>query len=493
MSVTELRSQHGPYGPVETFLHVVEDVPADDTPDDDTPSDLDLLLEALNNEEFLAMCDEVCEPPAPVGRRRKYHPIVGLLISTLVNDNETQADAIRTIKSHWSTIRPLLAARFPGYPGFEPGAAPPSRHNYRHIQRTHKIFEEKFRPMFRRWSAGVGITVGIGQDTHSSFSRPSAANTLAIDGTVLSPLISGSPGPRLINAETGECDYPRFDPDTNRYRVGGKKDVVTGTKFVIASAHTDEDNSTVVFDVAHCANPSPAAECELGMEMLPDILALVAGFTAVAYDNAMRGKHAQMAYREGLVPYFPGYKKRKNRDEGRLIQVVSARLKDGTTEPVKLYAYHYGAAILVPVGDSKEYVPLTMGQFRKRGKPGHHIWYADAHIPADERVPADLVGANLSYRLDTTPNDDKVGLKRTEVMHAHGPDTPEHKAGYEPRGGAESYNAWFKKSMRHQRARAIGKDSQYLDVVGSAIRRNLQSLIYERRRLAKAADPPIAA
>ena len=322
----------------------------------------------------------------------------------------------------------------------------PTRHNYANSRKIHAFDSDEFSEAFEALGASIAHRVGVGQNPHSSLSTPLASSVAAIDGTIVPPLFKGRPD-----------DQPELDKRTGELRT----DAATGTRLAITKvAQTTPTPSTTTRGATSggtsgssrlywrqpdqlCWESIPAitpagSEAQTGVDMFARINSRVPGLHALTYDGAMSGKHADQVYALGVVPCFPGKKKAEGTSDTLWLERCFVRKMDGTTEEIDLYAHQYAPAIRVTVSGTYHYVHLDTGKVSRNPNRVGFRWYQEALIPDDARVPADLVGATLRYRLDKTAEDRVASDRnRTENLRAFAPGTNDYRRVY-PCGTSQS-------------------------------------------------------
>jgi hypothetical protein len=97
-------------------------------------------------------------------------------------------------------------------------------------------------------------------------------------------------------------------------------------------------------------------------------------------------------------------------------------------------------------------------------------------------------GGTVMVRLDTTDEDRKRKLNRSENLRAIAPSDPDFKKLYARRADAESINRGLEDSMFLGRAHSKGAARQSVNLLGFALMVNSLAIHLHRKR--QAADPP---
>jgi hypothetical protein len=98
------------------------------------------------------------------------------------------------------------------------------------------------------------------------------------------------------------------------------------------------------------------------------------------------------------------------------------------------------------------------------------------------RLPAEIVGAEVTVRLHQTSDDDRRGLNRTENLRAIPESSPDFQRLHVLRPDAESINRGIEDSLLINRASAKGWRRQLVDLLGYARLANALTLARCRGR-----------
>ncbi|MDQ3765858.1 MAG: hypothetical protein M3346_00715 [Actinomycetota bacterium] len=437
--------------------------------------------------------------PGDQGPHPHVPPAVHVLYGIMCWNEGGQRGAERLFRSKvvWAPIRTIMDARYPGYPGLQPGAAPVSRSEFWRYCDTYAIEPCIFGALveeFEIQAAALAKSMGMFDASAGSVTHPARQNVLVGDGTVLRPRTDAVRDQLQVDMRTGIVEQKRYEPDASFFKTGDGTTVVRGTKFGFVESRLPHVNERVilgVFNVPAGKGHSEAAEAlkviDRAQDRLPES-------QAVAWDMAMRGTHADRMYQRGLQPIVKTAKSPGGKPRSRFIEVHTAKLVDGTEEQLSLWAMNGGLSILVVAAGEEHLVQCERKQtYRRANARGGCRWYMDATIPDDPRVPPRLRHARIPLvRLDTTADDRKTGLNRADNLRAIHEGDADWDRLYGLRPGAESTNRWFKERLRDTRAPAIGVPRQHLHLVFGALFNNFRAWLAHGTRVgtAQPGSPP---
>jgi hypothetical protein len=462
---------------------------------DEVPDDLDCLVELIENPTARGIIDDIERRyrRADAGRRPHYPLFVMFLLQLLGDEVATKVRNSKEFRKYWPALRPMLAARYPGYPGLARGGVAPNwKHLTRYLRRhglTHTQFSEILRTIAHAYADETGRGVGA---FGGSRTTPHRADIVAGDGTGLRPLFDAVPGTEKWHPRTGEKVQARCDPNVKTKTVDGRRFVDT-TEFVSLVSILDDANSMLIYDVDY--NPvgkGNGGEAALGVAMLERLMQERPKLRAVAWDKVMRGIHNDAIYKMGLLPIVRGHGE-GNDDRVTPLGVYVARCLDGTKREITLHAFHHDLVYraIDATGDYGNVVVATREIKRKaRNADGTYSWYRIGTLPDHPLVPRALRGAQVRVRLDNTEDDIKAGRNRAEHLRGHGPETDEFQNLYGVREITEAWHSWYKRNLRHGRARSVGALMQHFDMACAALHRNIITVLMHRRRKQRASGEP---
>jgi len=133
------------------------------------------------------------------------------------------------------------------------------------------------------------------------------------------------------------------------------------------------------------------------------------------------------------------------------------------------------------------FVALERGRIKPdRSQDGSYRWYGEYALP---QVFGG--GGTLTLRLDTTDEDRRRGLNRTEVLSPIPASDEDFRKVAWLRRDAESSNAALEDKLYNKRAHSVGHRSQKANLLGFALLTNSLTLYLARRRGGvRAGSPP---
>ena len=412
-------------------------------------------------------------PPKPagsVGRSRIYPEFVWTLMPELWAIFPSLTMAVRELRKGgwWRYIRREMKRLHPELP--ELPRKPPTRqaHAYMRdrylatdaaIERSLEIHTEFAVRQAR--TAGLLDPEGGGSPTHPEITR-----SIFGDGKKIEALYGAKPGTKRVDPETGEVREVRFDPDA-AWHVEGGGDRVWGLNFATASVRCDEGR--FMLGAEHVEND----EAAMALVLLARIRRYAPGAQSVVWDMALRGEHLQEILTVlGLVPVVQVHakanpKRGKGRKKGEYvpktadIDDITVVMPDGSKEIVHIAAKDGWACVktLTDTGDP-HYEPLTCTRIQPHKTKKRHRWYGFY------RLPEEYGGIEICLRLDTTREDGRRGLNRTENLRAIPEGSKDFERLWALRPDSESINNSIEEALWKKKASAKGWRRQMVDLLG---------------------------
>ncbi len=258
----------------------------------------------------------------------------------------------------------------------------------------------------------------------------------------------------------------RFDPDA-AWHVEGGGDRVWGLNFATASVRCDEGR--FMLGAEHVEND----EAAMALVLLARIRRYAPGAQSVVWDMALRGEHLQEILTVlGLVPVVQVHakanpKRGKGRKKGEYvpktadIDDITVVMPDGSKEIVHIAAKDGWACVktLTDTGDP-HYEPLTCTRIQPHKTKKRHRWYGFS------RLPEEYGGIEICLRLDTTREDGRRGLNRTENLRAIPEGSKDFERLWALRPDSESINNSIEEALWKKKASAKGWRGQMVDLLG---------------------------
>jgi len=420
-------------------------------------------------------------------------PAVHVLFGIMCWTEGGQRGAERLFRSTvvWEPVRACMDARYPGYPGLQPGVVPVSRSEFWRYCQKYGIEPSIFSALteeFEVQAAKQAVEMKMFDPSAGSVTHPARQNVFVGDGTVLRPCVDAVPGDLQLDKSTGVLEQKRHEPDADFFKTGDGTTVVRGTKFGFVESRLPHVNERVIVGVFNVPAGKGHSEAEEALKVIDRAHQRLPGAQGVAWDMALRGKHIDRLYQRGLQPIVKTAKASGGKARQRFIEMHTAKLVEGTDEEVALWATNGGLSILVQAAGEDHLIQCARKQTSKRANAtGGFRWYEDVIVSDDPRVPSRLRGARISLvRLDTTADDRRRGLNRAENLRAIHEGDADWDRLYALRPGAESTNRWFKERLRDTRAPAIGVPRQHLHLVFGALFNNFRACLANGARVGAA-------
>lgn len=454
-------------------------------------SQLDTLLHSLRWPDLFAVADAV--PEAKPGRPAEHppwmHTVFGIMVTAC--RSKRAAEAFFSNQSVWDLTRKTLEEAWPDHPDRRVGNIPIRRDHYRRYvdSRLTPSGQEPVGDAFIRTSAEAALNFGLlDPKGPGTAANPNPDRVLIGDGTILPALYRGTLGDCQVDRETGEKAQVRYDPDAMYYESGDGRSAI-GTLWTEVHVRSDHEDERVALSFAHVAS---GGDAQSFTNLVKKIRPLVPGAQAYAYDMAVRGKHINALYNLGLVPLVKvplASRKKGGVAPTARIGTVDAKTVSGKTAPVQVYAVNGAAGTEFTIAGKKEFVRFDIDKVLFRGKDGDSgRVYGDYTMPDKAPVPNPLRGAKIRLRLNVTEEDlarrtsRGVPFNRTEYLRPilEGSDT--WKTAYGRRNDSESSNNNLKRSLFNGRARSVGADRQWADMLGFYLHSNLRAAVAHRKR-----------
>jgi hypothetical protein len=442
--------------------------------------------------------------PTMGGVKRMFPTWMLLLYEELLSvwKSARHVDAELRHPRSWEWLREQIVERFPDQPDLHLPDEAIRRHHFLYFHRAYLSkpeIQEAWAEAHTRIAARQAVEIGLlDPDGPGSWTHPDSSRMLYGDGKVLTPRLKGKPDdPPRLNRSTGELRERQFDPDAGLHFEGGREegDLVWGTKWVMILARGEAPHSRMILDVAWVE--SPGGEADVAIESISSIRPLAPGAQGVRYDKALRGKHKQALLQQGLLPLIGVHAQTAARKTAKgvmpripkdaHVEDKMVTLRDGTTKRCRVHAID-GELCLVEFDLHGKPTPFALKRGRikaDRTVDGAYRWYGEYELPE-----AFGGGGTLTIRLDLTPEDEKSGFNRTEVLSPIPSSDDDFKKLGWLRNDAESNNSALEDTLFNKRAHSIGHLSQRANLLGYALLINSLTLYLAKRRGGVRGDLP---
>ncbi len=327
----------------------------------------------------------------------------------------------------------MLASRYPGFAGLEPGFGAPTRHHYRRYETSYLHRPDVFKELhhvFRGQACALARAMGMFDPDAGTISRPDVKNLAVGDGTVVRPRFRARLGDQHLNTQTGELEQRRYDPDAADYATWdpdtSKSITVRGIKFGLVWSHLrDVSNQRVILDVFHVPT-GDGGEAARAVDSITTIVGHAgAGAQGVCWDMALRDIHKDPIYALGLMPIVKTAKAPGGAPKTAQLGLHPFTLTDGQSELREVFSRAGAALIEVVVGRNRIPILLDRRRTRRVGQRARgYRWYNDYAVPATAPVPPHLRGATVSVRLNRSTAHARVH-NRAEILSAISQDDPD--------------------------------------------------------------------
>lgn len=447
------------------------------------------LRAVLANEALWDIADEFPQHDPRMGGRPRDHPTwVMAVFLCMVTIHTSARKAATEMADDWETIQQAGRDRYPDDPSRWASDGPVRRHHWQYFKTL--VAEEQVRIIldaFEDTACDMSREAGVcDPDGGGSIGHPGCGRVNVGDGKVITPLYKAKKGTRLVDKETGEIlGNKKYDPDAKMHTTGGGHPAY-GNKFVLFASRTEYWHSRWITSLDYV--PDTGGEARVAMDCLERTLPKLPGVQAVLYDGAMRGKHHRQALRDlGVQMISPPAAARAESDEGPREEKTTfiESIPHPTDEGRELSLYGQGGALGVLDYDADgepHFTPLRRLRTRRgRNKDGTYRWYCDFALPPS------LGGGELAVRMDTTDDDVKRGVNRSENLRIMSPLDPDYERIYPLRSDIEACNRQLDDTLWLRRAHSVGATHQLLDLIGYALVYNSVALALARER---AHSPP---
>lgn len=448
------------------------------------------MLRFVLEEEFIWELGEAvpAREPGSAGRPRQYPEWVMFLFDAMVTIHTSARKASAEICERWDLIREAAQRRYPEDPTMWPAERPPARHHWQYAKkrlRSEQILNIAV-AAFEKRSAELAVEVGLCDPSGAgSVPHPDERRVMTGDGKVIAPLYKAKRGTPRVDRATGEIvGRKKADPTAELHVTGGGHPAY-GNKFVMIATRGPEWHSRIVLSVDHVAGKG--AEVATALGCVERIRPRLPGAQALLYDGAMRGSHHRKLMREAGLPVIspPTAAKAEAGDAERVEKRVFIETLEVDGELVHLYALGGQLGLLDFDGDGNEvFVPLArVNVLQRRNLDDTSRWYGEYRLPPSH-------GSTLiRVRADTTEEDRRRGLNRSENFRLFPPGDPDYERLYSIRSDIESNNRQLDDTLWLGRAHSVGAEAQLLDLLGYGLVFNsvASALARERRLDAQAA------
>jgi hypothetical protein len=424
-------------------------------------------LRYLLADDMIWKLGEAVPRPAPgsPGRPRHYPEWVNFLYCASVTVFLSARKAAVELRDRWPEIVKAAQERYPDDPTMWPPASAPRRHHWQHAKKRLNGPElECVRDTFERIAASQAVEVGIGAGS-GSLTHPSLDNALQSDGKVITPLYRAKPKTPVVDRDTGELlRYKRSEPDAMLHMTGEGVEAY-GVKFVFTAGRVNRWHGRVITSVDHVHKRG--GEARVAVESIERIAALHPNVQVILYDGAMRGIHHRDLMRDvGLIVVSPPTAARAETKDTKREEKVTFIENTETPDGVALALYARGGSLGVmdhnADGDEVFVTFQNLRRLRRKNANGSYRFYGEYQLPLS------LGGGKIMVRADTTDEDEKRGVNRSENLRLFAPEDEDYQRLYPRRSDIESNNRQLDDSLYIRRAHSKGAMAQLLDLIGYA-------------------------
>ena len=199
----------------------------------------------------------------------------------------------------WAYLRAEVEYAWPDHPERRLPARPITRDQYLYFKQTRVEFDEaivRVREVCREVAVEVAHSIGIGDPTVGSVTRPVTSQVLAGDAAYLLSMTNTSPDDAVDKA-TGELLTRRFDPDAYKYHDSGEK---TGHTMVSTLARNVDSNERVILDLG--LKPQGIGDATMFADMSLGLFEEMPGMRDATYDMAMHPGDFERILAAGRIP-----------------------------------------------------------------------------------------------------------------------------------------------------------------------------------------------
>ena len=422
---------------------------------------------------------EAGSPGAP----RHYPEWTWYLYDASVSIYLSARKAAAELADAWPTVVAASKNRYPGRPEMWAPADPPERHHWQYAKkrlRKEPILAQAI-TLFERTAAAQAIEIGIANPLLGSLSSPDPLNALTGDGKVITPPYKARPRTPIVDRETGEIlGHKKADPDAMLHITGGGHPAY-GNKFVMIAGRTPAWHGRVILSLDHV--PTKSGEAQVALQCIDRIAPHLPGAQTIVYDGAFRGAHVHHLLRNvGLIPISPPTAAKAETDDQPREEKIAFIETITTPSGGQLTLYGRGGQIGIGEFDSdgnETFLSLQRTSIkRQRNTDGTHRWYGVY------RLPDHLGGDTIMIRADTTDEDRRRKINRSENYRLIPPDDSSYEALYPLRSDIEANNRQLEDTLWINRAHSVGAKAQLLDLLGYALLYNSIAIGLARSRRA---------
>lgn len=411
---------------------------------------------------------------SPTGRPRRHGAYVYLLVDMIATRKGGARNTIREIRSPliWRAIRRRVRENWPDV-RIDP--RPPTRSGFgrfKAIMKAHPELVALYKAAVDQWSVDVGRVMGLMTEENRSFTTPDASNVLFADGTWINSLYNAAPGSRgarRVDRETGEITLTRTDPDALAYHGEGSGGA--GRYWTIFGGRTPFPHERLIYDISPL--PKRVGEGTYAAERLLALQKRGVAARGLAYDMKVMGRASERVLAAKVLP-ITKLPRRDGKIPTHHFGPKKAVTPSGKSVTLDLWAIDGALRIRLPDDEGTAgYLLLD----RKKIEYRKTAVYLTAAVPDRPEAPKAMVGAQVRVRLDTTPEDEKVGFLRSTYVRGIAPAHPEFGWLYGLRNNIESINDQVKSHLFNRRQRSVGVTLQTMNLVSDQVMTNLTALL----------------
>src|SRR5205085_2974897 len=233
------------------------------------PPSKEFVVEAIMRDPATYQKAELIPSSDKGGRRRLYPNWTYILYNELVSHFQTGGQVQTELGDPrtWEMVRALARELLPE--DERPPEEPIRWHIFKYVKNTYLSRQDilaEYRRIHRESACCLAREAGNFSGDGAAFSvHPTAANTTAADGKVVSTRSKAIPGKRYKD-RTGKRIRRRVDPDKRLYHESGETKEAWGVKF--APIHTRTRYGRVVLDIPFVPGVAPKHEADVTVEAL---------------------------------------------------------------------------------------------------------------------------------------------------------------------------------------------------------------------------------
>lgn len=247
------------------------------------------------------------------------------------------------------------------------------------------------------------------------------------------------------------------------------------------AGRTTDWHGRMILSIDHVATKS--GEAQVAMNCIERIIWRLPGAQTFIYDGALRGMHVRRLLRDlGLIPISPPTAAKAKTDDQAREEKIAFIDTTTTARGHQISLYARGGQIGIGDFDAdglETFLPLQRHGVKKRtNSDGTYRWYGAYQLPGH------LGGDKIIVRADTTDDDRRRNVNRSENYRLMPPGDPDYDRLYPLRSDIEANNRQLEDTLWINRAHSVGADAQLLDLLGYALLYN--SVAIGRSRAAPA-------